>query len=407
LEPDALAAGFEKLAHVDSAGALDLLPLLLTRQDLTPAVQSRLQRAAALGAAYDHDPRALSAFQDLAADAVDVQVEGMAGACGVVDRRLRQGAHLARTNARKSGHAASWRYWRARATAATAGDEAATPLDKEIADLRDYYGYLAATRLQSSYHLNARPSPDDRKAQAALAAETGLIRAHELFDCDMADEAVAEWNAALAGAEPKSKVQAAHLAARWGWHFETIAMLAQAAEWDDVRLRYRARIRNAVATPARSRAYPPTGFLRHSAGESVSQGRSIARRCAWSHAMLPATAVAVARRWHLPLPRRESCSMRSVAVPLGAAYLRELLNRFTGQLVPALAAYNAGPTPVARWLPPNRRMPMFGTENIPYAETRGYVQHITEHIVAFAYVSDAEPPRLRCTDAGCRAGDSA
>jgi soluble lytic murein transglycosylase-like protein len=33
-------------------------------------------------------------------------------------------------------------------------------------------------------------------------------------------------------------------------------------------------------------------------------------------------------------------------------------------------------------------------ENIPYAETRAYVEHILEHIVAFAYVRDAEPPRL-------------
>jgi soluble lytic murein transglycosylase len=33
-------------------------------------------------------------------------------------------------------------------------------------------------------------------------------------------------------------------------------------------------------------------------------------------------------------------------------------------------------------------------ENIPYNETRGYVQHILEHIVAFASVRGAETPRL-------------
>jgi len=33
-------------------------------------------------------------------------------------------------------------------------------------------------------------------------------------------------------------------------------------------------------------------------------------------------------------------------------------------------------------------------ENIPYGETRNYVQRIVEHIVAFAWVRDAEPPRL-------------
>jgi soluble lytic murein transglycosylase-like protein len=33
-------------------------------------------------------------------------------------------------------------------------------------------------------------------------------------------------------------------------------------------------------------------------------------------------------------------------------------------------------------------------ENIPYSETRAYVQHILEHIVAFAWVRDTEPPHL-------------
>jgi len=33
-------------------------------------------------------------------------------------------------------------------------------------------------------------------------------------------------------------------------------------------------------------------------------------------------------------------------------------------------------------------------ENIPYNETRGYVQHILEHIIAFASVRGAEVPRV-------------
>jgi soluble lytic murein transglycosylase len=33
-------------------------------------------------------------------------------------------------------------------------------------------------------------------------------------------------------------------------------------------------------------------------------------------------------------------------------------------------------------------------ENIPYDETRGYVQHILEHIVAYAFTRNAEPPQL-------------
>jgi len=395
VEPDALAAGFEKLAHADSTGAMDLLPALLGRQDLTPAVRSRLQRAAALGAAYDHDPRAESAFESLAADAVDTAVAEWAVRAALWSQDYGKALAWIERMPASLAEQPRWRYWRARATAATAGADAAAPLYGEIADLRDYYGYLAADRLHRSYHLNARPSTDDARIQGALAAESGLIRAHELFACDMADEAAAEWTAVVGGAEPAVKVQAAHLAARWGWYAESTSTLAQAAEWDDVRLRYPRPFPDAVAEASGLAGVPVDWILGVMRQESLFRKDAVSRADARGlMQMLPATAAAVARRWHLPPPHKDSLFDASVALPLGAAYLRELLDHFTGQLDLALAAYNAGPTPVARWLPPTSMDADVWIENIPYAETRGYVQHIFEHIVAFAYVRDAEPPRL-------------
>jgi soluble lytic murein transglycosylase len=395
VEPDALAAGFERLAHIDSAGALDLLPMLLGRPGLTSAMQARLKRAAALGAAYDRDPRAIAAFDGLAPDAVDSQVEEWrvraALWTGDYDKALRQIEHMPASLATQP----RWRYWRARAVAAVDGADAAAPLFNEIADLRDYYGYLAADRLHRSYNLNARPSPDDIKTQAAIAAETSLIRAHELFDCDLADDAAAEWTAVLGGAAPAVKIQAAHLAARWGWYAEAIATLAQAGEWDDVPLRYPRPYPDAVAMASELAGVPADWILGVMRQESLYRKDAVSRADARGlMQMLPTTAAAVARRWRLPSPRKDDLFDPSVAVPLGAAYLRELLNRYAGQLDVSLAAYNAGAVAVARWLPPKSMDADIWIENIPYAETRGYVQHIVEHIVAFASVRGAEPPHL-------------
>jgi len=395
VESDALAAGFEKLARADAAAAHDLLPQLLARPGLTPALQARLERAAALAAAYDRDPRAIAEFDALPADAVDGQVEewrvraalwaGDYGkALGWIDVMH---ANLA-TQPR-------WRYWRARATAATAGSDAAKALFGEIAGLRDYYGYLAADRLHQSYNLNAHASPDDSKAQAAIAADAGMMRAHELFACDMTDEAALEWAAAIGGADPAVKIQAAHLAARWGWYAQSIAALAQAGEWDDVRLRYPRPYPEAIAAGSGLASLPADWILGVMRQESLYRKDAVSRADARGlMQMLPATALAVARRWHLPVPRKETLFDPAVAVPLGAAYLRELLDRYSGQLDLSLAAYNAGPQAVARWLPPRSMDADVWIENIPYGETRSYVQHIVEHIVAFAYVRDIEPPRL-------------
>jgi soluble lytic murein transglycosylase len=395
VDPDALAGGFDKLARSNAAEALDLLPTLLERPGVTPALRSRLQRAAALGAAYSRDPRANAAFDALPAEAIDaaaaewqVRAALWVGDYGKALHRIESMPASLATQPR-------WRYWRARATAATSGADSAAPLFAEIADLRDYYGYLAADRLHRDYHLNARASPDDGRKQAALAADPGMIRARELFACDMADDAAAEWASVVGSAEPAVKVQAAHLASDWGWYAQAIATLAQAGEWDDVRLRYPRPYADAVAA-GRDLADVPADWIL-----SVMRQESLFRRDAVSRAdarglmqMLPGTAVSVARRWHLSSPRKDSLFEPGVAVPLGAAYLRELLDRYGGKLELCLAAYNAGPAAVSRWLPSAAMDADVWIENIPYTETRGYVQHILEHIVAFAYVSGKEPPRL-------------
>jgi soluble lytic murein transglycosylase len=288
-----------------------------------------------------------------------------------------------------------WRYWHARAVAAADGEEAAAPLFAEIADMRDYYGYLAADRLHHSYHLNAHPSAEDTATQRALAAEPALIRAHELFDCDLSDDAAAEWLAAFSEAGNALKVQAALLAAHWGWYSQSIATLAQSGEFDDLKLRYPRPYADAVEQAGKLTQLSDDWILGVMRQESLFRKDAVSRADARGvMQMLPATAVAVARRWHMTAPSRDALFDPSIAVPLGAAYLRELLDKYSGNLALALAAYNAGPAAVERWMPPRSLDAAIWIENIPYNETRGYVQHIVEHIVAFAYVGGNEPPRL-------------
>jgi soluble lytic murein transglycosylase len=374
---------------------LDLLPLLLARPDVTPALQSRLLRAAALGAAYDHDPRAPAAFDHVPPDTVDNPLEEWRVRAALWNGDFGKARDWIERMPTALATQPRWRYWRARAVAATAGPAAAEPLFEEISGLRDYYGYLAADRLHRAYNLNVRLSIDDPKAQAAMAADIGLIRAHELHACDMVDEANAEWSAVLGGADPAVKVQAAHLASHWGWYAQSITTLAQAGEWDDVPLRYPRPYPEAVAAASKIAGVPANWIWAVMRQESLYRKDAVSRADARGlMQMLPATGAAVARRWHLPQPRKDGLFDPTLAVPLGAVYLRELLDRNAGQLDLSLASYNAGAAAVARWRPPRPVEADIWLENVPYAETRGYVQHILEHIVAFAYVSDSELPRL-------------
>ena len=77
-------------------------------------------------------------------------------------------------------------------------------------------------------------------------------------------------------------------------------------------------------------------------------------------------------------------------VTLGAAHVKDLLERFGNQLPLALAAYNSGPGAVQRWLPPGSMDPDIWIENIPYNETRSYVQRIFWHTVVFNWLQSQD-----------------
>ncbi len=391
----AIAAGFDLLSRRDGRAAMSLLPRLLDRPGLPPALRPRLQLSAALGAAYDRDADALAAFARVPPTDIDAMAGEWRVRAALWNGDFAQA--LAAIDALPPAVAAEprWQYWRARAVAATAGAAAARPLYAKIAQRRDFYGYLAADRLRRPYRLHARLTPIDRRILGRLAADPGLIRARELYFCGMVERATLEWRYALRDADAATFVQAARLAAAWGWYERSIIALKQADDWDDLRLRYPRPYRRAVVAASRMARVPPDWLFAVMRQESLYQPDALSPADARGLMQLqPRTAVAIARRWHLRRPTPAQLMSPPVALDLGAAYLRDLLDRFDGQLALGLAAYNAGPAAVERWLPDQPMPADVWIENIPYRETRAYVQHIVEHIVAFAWTRGAPPPRL-------------
>jgi soluble lytic murein transglycosylase len=110
--------------------------------------------------------------------------------------------------------------------------------------------------------------------------------------------------------------------------------------------------------------------------------------------MLPETARRTARKWNKPRPSDDDLFNPVINVPLGAANLRGLVDRFGGQTMVALAGYNAGPNAAARWMPSESLDPDIWVENIPYNETRNYVQRILWHNVLFSWLKTGEPQKV-------------
>ncbi|MBI4460554.1 MAG: lytic transglycosylase domain-containing protein, partial [Acidobacteria bacterium] len=96
--------------------------------------------------------------------------------------------------------------------------------------------------------------------------------------------------------------------------------------------------------------------------------------------LLPSTARLVARSVTDPKARQyrlASLFRPEVNLVYGTTYLKQVLDRFSGNVEYALASYNAGPHRVAKWLQEAAfDEPAEFVESIPFTETREYVQAV-------------------------------
>lgn len=105
--------------------------------------------------------------------------------------------------------------------------------------------------------------------------------------------------------------------------------------------------------------------------------------------IMPATANQVASDHQQPLPNRDDLLSGGTNVRIGARYLASLLKKFDGNLVYALASYNAGPVKVSQWVKRWKKLdPIEFIELIPFEETRNYVKSILRNYAFYAELKE-------------------
>lgn len=89
----------------------------------------------------------------------------------------------------------------------------------------------------------------------------------------------------------------------------------------------------------------------------------------------------------------------SYNVALGSAYLNDMVRNWKGSYILAIASYNAGPANAKKWVKEHgdpREMDDIDEiidwiEQIPFAETRSYVQRVLENVQLYRYLINEEP----------------
>ncbi len=289
----------------------------------------------------------------------------------------------------------SWRYWRARALGEKGENAAAKKLLKGLARERSYYGFLAADRLNTSYHLAHTPLTVDEARLRELAADPGLERARELFLLGRLTPARREWENAIRELDSESLKTVAKLAHDWNWHAPTIFALARAEFWGDLELRFPLEYRDQIDSEVQEHNLDSAWIF------AVIRQESAFVRDARSHAgalglmqLTPRTARFEARRLKMRRPRTRDLLQPATNIELGTAHLRRILDQVNQNQVLATAAYNAGLYRVRSWLPDKKVPADLWVETIPFSETRLYLKRVLSYKVIYQKRLGLEPQRI-------------
>lgn len=284
---------------------------------------------------------------------------------------------------------AQWRYWRGRAYEELAQPQRAQAQFEEIAGQRNYYGFLAASKLGTPLQL-AREKINYTAAELATVRElAGVQRTYEFLQLQRYLDARREWYELLQHTSAREQELMAVLASQWGWHDQVIYTLGQLGEFGAIEQRFPFAYEN------EHREYAQSAGIDMEWALAISRRESSFRFDAYSHAgahglmqLLPSTAKYVGRRDY----SRFDLYNVNTNILLGTRYLADLKRRLGENWVLATAAYNGGIYRVTDWIPSESMAIDRWIETIPYKETRDYVKNVLAYQQIYLLLAEQEPP---------------
>jgi soluble lytic murein transglycosylase len=150
---------------------------------------------------------------------------------------------------------------------------------------------------------------------------------------------------------------------------------------------------------------PPAYSQHWTLANAITRQESSFDRTAQSHVgargmmqLMPGTAREVAGQLGLPYDMGRLTADPQYNVMLGSKYFADLMSRYGNFAPMAVAAYNAGPGNVNKWVRSNGdpRLPgadvLRWIEDIPFQETRNYVQRVLENAVVYDTINPQRAP---------------
>ena len=286
-----------------------------------------------------------------------------------------------------------WKYWLARAYLETDQVEQAEIILTDLSDNRSFYGYLAADRVNSLYQLSHKPVNVTAEEIDQLKDQVEFRVAFELMVLDKKNEAKLQWWHASRHLNKKEILVAAKLAQRWQWDEIAIFTIAKAKYWDDIEVRFPLSYTDKIHENSEQQNLNPVivyGLIRRESAFNEKATSPTGARGLMQ--IMPRTGRDIARGLNERWGGKNSLYNPVTNIKYGSYYYQKLLTQFDGHYALALAAYNAGPERVKKWLPENKTVPAdIWIETIPYRETRDYVASVLAYALIYQQRTQSDP----------------
>lgn len=391
----AVSLGLRRLARQTPEQARDLLEIYADKLPLSGEDKAAIAREIGLTLARSFDIRALQVMARYDPQLRDATLAEWRARLLLRNNRWDEAYQLIGRMPEELANSTRWRYWRARSLQlAKPHEQQALALYKSLATERDFYGFLAADRIQAPYSLNNRPMAIEPQVMQKVRNTSGIRRALEFYQRGQIVDARREWYHASRLFNREELVAQARLAYEQQWYFPAIRSISQARYWDDLDIRFPMAHRDSLSSQARLRGLHSSWVFAITRQESafMADARSGVGAMGLMQ-LMPATARETARKFGIALSNPQQALQPEKNIQLGAAYLSQVYGQFNGNRVLASAAYNAGPRRVRQWLQGADHLPFdIWVENIPFDETRQYVQNVLSYAVIYGQKLNAPQP---------------
>lgn len=280
-----------------------------------------------------------------------------------------------------------WRYWKARALAATGNLSAAKTEYQHLSSQRQYYGFLSAFQANQALSIQQVNYPQNNTVLAPYTQQIAQIQ--QLYQANQLTQALPLTQDILNQLDAPGKYTLSNLFAEWGWYSESMNIVNKLPSYQsDLKLRFPMPHRSLITELCAETNILPA--LVYAIARQESNFHEDVFSSAGGLGILQLT-LSTAKQFDSHITKQALYDPK-INIKISITYLEKLTKQFNEHPLLVISAYNAGPQKTRYWQPKSQSIPAdIWIETRPWEETRNYLKNILSYYAVYQYLLEQTP----------------